>query len=138
MCSTSHSCDILHAGGEVSPTSPPTRHSVPPEASDHTEGVPHSWNQRDGKGPGLWTNLRAGSRKRDNGGSSWDELAVLHPEGSPCYLQRGWWMRVRVSRPGNEPPVVALTHTHTCTLILTFFLPLPLCISKTSTGFCHS
>lgn len=36
MCSTSHSCDILHAGGEVSPTSVP---SVPPEASDHTEGV---------------------------------------------------------------------------------------------------
>lgn len=40
MCSTSHSCDILHAGGEVSPTSAPPRHSVPPEASDHTEGVP--------------------------------------------------------------------------------------------------
>lgn len=39
MCSTSHSCDILHAGGEVSPKSVPLGHSVPPEALDHTEGV---------------------------------------------------------------------------------------------------
>ena len=116
MCSTSHSCDILHAGGEVSPTSaPPPHHSVPPEASDHTEGVPHSRNRHGEKGPCLWMNLYAGRRKRDNGGSNWDELVVLYPEGCPCYLQRGWWMHVKVSRPGNECPVVAGTHKHTHT-----------------------
>lgn len=63
MCSTSHSCDILHAGGEVSPTSilptPPSPSQRPASSLGPHRGSPRSQNRRGGKGLGLWMNLHA-------------------------------------------------------------------------------